>query len=105
MGGIYKHGEYSDYYRISGLNNLGVLINHLDTFPLLTQKQADYILFKQIIELMNRGEHLSTSGVLKIINLKASLNWGLSEKLKEEWKDVTSVIRPSVLSATIKDKQ
>jgi hypothetical protein len=67
------------YYRISGLNNLSaerVIIKHLDSFPLLTQKHADYILFKQVVELMKRGEHLTTPGILKIINLKASLNWG-----------------------------
>jgi hypothetical protein len=87
---------------------------------------AGYILFKQVVELMNRGEHLTTSGLLKIINLKASraplleghvsypnlcrgshmkLNWGLSPKLREEWKNVTPVIRPSVLPTIIKDKQ
>ncbi len=37
MGKIYKHGKNSDYYRIAGLNNLSVLIKHLDTFPLLTR--------------------------------------------------------------------
>ena len=42
-----------------------MLINDLDTFPLLTKKQADYTLFKHIIEFMNRGEHLSISGLLK----------------------------------------
>ena len=33
------------------------------------------------------------------------LNWGLSPKLREEWKNVTPVIRPSVLPTIIKDKQ
>jgi hypothetical protein len=92
-------------YRISGLNNLNVIIKHLDSFPLLTQKHADYILFKQVIELMKRGEHLTTPGILKIINLKASLKWGLSPKLKEEWLNVAPAVRPTVLPAVIKDKQ
>lgn len=65
VGSIYKHGNNSYYSRIFGLNNLSVLIKQLDTFPLLTQKQADYILFKQIVELMSRGEHLTTVGLLK----------------------------------------
>ena len=76
VGRIYKHGPDSLYYRIFGLNNLSVIIKHLDSFPLLTQKQADYILFKQVVELMNIGEHLTQPGILKIINLKASLNSG-----------------------------
>jgi hypothetical protein len=33
------------------------------------------------------------------------LNWVLSPKLREEWKNVTPVIRPSVLPTIIKDKQ
>lgn len=53
-----------------------MLINDLDTFPLLTKKQADYTLFKHIFEFMNRGEHLSISDLLKRINHKASLNRG-----------------------------
>jgi hypothetical protein len=59
VGSIYKQGKNSLYYRVFGLKNLSVIIKHLDNFPLLTQKQADYILFKQVVELMNQGEHLT----------------------------------------------
>jgi hypothetical protein len=31
---------------------------------------------------MNKGEHLTKDGLIKIINLKAFLNWGLSDILK-----------------------
>jgi len=105
VGRIYKHGPDSFYYRIFGLNNLSVIIKHLDSFPLLTQKQADYILFKQVVELMNIGEHLTQPGILKIIHLKASINRGLPDKLKEEWLNITPANRPTVLSSPIKDKQ
>jgi hypothetical protein len=54
---------------------------------------------------MNIGEHLTKPGILKIINLKASLNKGLPDKLKEEWLNITPADRPTVLSSPVKDKQ
>jgi hypothetical protein len=42
---------------------------------------------------------------LKIIHLKASINRGLPDKLKEEWLNITPANRPTVLSSPIKDKQ
>jgi hypothetical protein len=37
-----------------------------------------------------------------LVSLKASLNWGLSEKLKEAFPGIIPAIRPSVLSTEIK---
>jgi len=41
---------------------------------LITKKQADYILFKEIIMLIIKGEHLKEVGLQSIINIRASLN-------------------------------
>jgi len=54
---------------------------------LLTQKGADFILFKQIVDLMENKAHLTIEGINKIINIKAAMNLGLSELLKSEFKD------------------
>ena len=45
---------------------------------------------------MSKGEHLNKNGLTKIINLKASLNKGLSDKLKIYFPDVIKVKRPEV---------
>jgi len=45
-------------------------------YPLLTQKAADFNLFVQIVQLMNKGAHLNHSGLQQIANIKASLNKG-----------------------------
>lgn len=58
------------------------MIKHLDSYPLITKKFSDYVLFKQIVKLVGLREHLTKEGLLKLVSLKASLNWGLSEKLK-----------------------
>jgi hypothetical protein len=43
---------------------------------------------------MNTREHLTMEGLAKIVNIKASMNKGLSEQLKEQFLDV--VPRPIV---------
>ena len=52
---------------------------------------------------MNSGEHLTPSGLRKIIAIKASMNNGLSDELKAEFSDITPVQRPLVVSQEIQD--
>jgi len=80
-----------------------VIINHFDKYPLITQKRADYELFKQAVELMEQKEHLTPEGLAKIVALKASMNTGLSEELKAAFPEILPVSRPSVLNSKIKD--
>ena len=35
--------------------------------PLITQKRADFLLFKLVVELMNKSEHLTPEGLRKIL--------------------------------------
>jgi hypothetical protein len=52
-------------------------------YPLLSQKQVDFFLFKAVVELVNANEHLTLLGLQKIVNIKASMNKGFPESLKE----------------------
>ena len=62
-------------YRVTALQELtDVIIPHFDRYPLITQKKADFILFKKVIDLMNRKEHLTLEGLQKILAIKASIN-------------------------------
>jgi hypothetical protein len=70
---------------------------------LLTQKAADFSLFKKIIELMNSKAHLKIEGLNKIINIKASMNLGLPKRLKEVFINLTPVVRPLVNTTKISD--
>lgn len=65
---------------IAELNN--VVIPHFDKYPLITQKLADYLLFRDAVKLMSTKQHLGPGGLDKIVNLKASLNLGLSGELQ-----------------------
>ena len=51
---------------------LKVIIPHFIKYPLITQKHVDFLLFKQVVELMNRKEHQTKEGLGKIVNIRAS---------------------------------
>lgn len=70
---------------------------------MLTQKRADYLLFKQVIDLMLRKEHLTNKGLLDVVSLKASLNLGLPEDLKKAFPNVVAKDRPEVELKAIQD--
>jgi len=74
VGKIYKKGHDALDYSVSSLNDIKVIINHLDQYPLLTKKLADYLLFKQSVDLIEKKEHLTMAGILKLVAIKASLN-------------------------------
>lgn len=71
---------------------------------MLTQKRADFLLFKQVVDLMLRKEHLTRKGLLDIVSLKAaSLNLGLSEDLKKAFPNVVPNARSEVEFKAIQD--
>jgi hypothetical protein len=49
-----------------------------------------------IVELMNKGKHLNEDGLFQIINLKASLNNGLPDRLKISFPKYTKLDKPKV---------
>lgn len=75
---------------------LNVILPHFDKYPLITQKLADYLLFKEVVLIMKRGEHLTSSGLKVIMNNRASMNRGLTPELKEAFPDYLPVERPLI---------
>jgi len=67
---------------VQSKDDLGIIIKHFDSYPLISDKFADYLLFKQALELFKNKEHLTQGGLLKILAIKASINRGLPEKLQ-----------------------
>lgn len=62
----------------------------------MTNKLADYLLFKEAVNLIKNKEHLTNKGIENIVGLKASLNLGLTDDLKNDFSTITPVTRPSV---------
>jgi hypothetical protein len=75
----------------------------LDKYPLITQKQANFELFKQVVEMLSHKEHLTIEGIHKIIAIKASVNLGLAEELKAAFPNTIPVPRSIVEDQEIKD--
>lgn len=96
VGNITTKGKDMVQLQVTSIKYLKVIIDHFDKNPLITQKFADYILFKQAFELISRKEHLNPEGLYKIVALKASMNRGLSEELKASFPGIESVPRPKV---------
>lgn len=91
-------------YRVSSLKDINnVIIPHFLKYPLITQKKADFILFKNVVEIMNLKEHLSIEGLKKIVSIKASLNRGLSKDLKLHFSNVVPIERPVISEPQIID--
>lgn len=57
-GNIYE-GKDRVTYSVSSLKDLTWIIDHFEKYPLITQKKADFILWKQVIELMKNKEHFT----------------------------------------------
>lgn len=68
-------GNNSVQYMVTSIVELDTIIYHFDKYPLIIQKWADYDLFKQAFELINIWQWH------KIVNIKASINLGLSNTL------------------------
>jgi hypothetical protein len=82
VGKIYKHGPFSIQLRVYLMEELKILINYFDKYPLITQKYADYQLFKQAFLLIDNKEHLTEEGLQKLVAIRASMNLGNSVALK-----------------------
>lgn len=91
-------------YSVNDLKDLiNIIIPHFDKHPLLTNKRADFELFKEVVTIMNNKEHLTKEGLTKIISIRASMNKGLSETLYNQFPAIVPVVRPSLDSCTILD--
>ncbi len=74
VGNIYEKGTDVIQYSVSSIKDLTILIDHFDKYPLITQKFADYILFKKAVELDNK-QHLTIQGLYQIISTESSTQW------------------------------
>lgn len=77
VGNISNNKE-SVLYQVNSLNDLvNVIIPHFELYPLLTNKKADFLLFKLAMELIKQKEHINIEGIHKLLEIKTSLNKGL----------------------------
>jgi hypothetical protein len=55
------------------------VISYCDKFPLYSSKYLDYLVWKKVVEIMQRGDHLTKVGFLLAKALKGTMNAQRSE--------------------------
>jgi len=94
VGRINKERNGCCDFVISSLDQIVTkVIPHFDKYPLKTHKYSDYLLFKKVVGMMRQKEHLTIEGLHKIVDIRASLNKGLSASLLEAFPGNTPVLR------------
>jgi len=88
VGEIHKHGKDSLQFRVASIEELQVIIDHFNKYPLKSVKLADFLLFQDCFNIIKSKEHLTKEGLIKLVELKASLNLGLSNELKKAFPNV-----------------
>jgi len=93
------------YYSVQSARAIAnIIIPHFDLYPLITQKRADYLLFKQAVNILLQGQARSSpEGIQRILSLKYSMNKGLSDVLKTHFPTVLPLPRPVVSEQAILD--
>ena len=83
-------------FQITKLGDLVFIVDHFKLYPLITQKYADFLLFKKAFGIINDKKHLTIEGLHELISIRASLNKGLTERLKLAFPNIKPVVRPEV---------
>ena len=103
VGKINQKSNGTCVYYVRSFKEISTLLDHLDKYPLLTQKQADYLLFKSAFEIIRNKEHLTQKGFHKILAIRASMNKGLPSALKEAFPNIIPSVRPNIRDYKITD--
>ena len=79
------YGDKTLKFETRNLQNLITkIIPHFQKFPLLSDKQKDFELFSKVCDLVTQKEHLSSSGLTKIVDLAFQMNPSGKRKYTKE---------------------
>ena len=70
-----NHNEHLYRYCVRSISELKeTIIPFFDQFPLKTYKQNDFVLFKRVVEMMSKKQHLKSAGWNKILKIASRTN-------------------------------
>ena len=96
IGNISKHkSDNTLRYTVGGVSNCKIIQTHFSNYPLLTYKLVYYHLWSIVLDIMEKGEHLSPEGLLKIVSIKAKFKKGLSKLLLTSFPSCTTTVLPN----------
>jgi len=89
------------------ISNLIELVNnvipHFKKYSLFTQKRTDFELLCKVLEIVQEKRHLTKEGLNEILGIKATMNLGLSDTLKNEFLNIEPLTR-SIINTGIPNK-
>ncbi len=101
-GNVTIHKDTANYQVVS-MTDLLRVIEQFNLYPLRTQKYNDFILFKKAYDLVANKEHLALRSrsdlgcgavdIKNLVNIRASMNKGLPERLLLEFPSYNPEIR------------
>lgn len=73
--GVVRHNHDDIYeFRVRSQDDLHVLIDFFNAYPLHTEKKRNLRVFEEILSMMNDGEHLTERGLGTICSLRQTMN-------------------------------
>ncbi|HLE29913.1 MAG TPA: LAGLIDADG family homing endonuclease [Anaerolineales bacterium] len=63
---------------------MSYVIPFFDRYLLHSQKRRNYEIWKQVVQMMDRGEHLTGEGLQKILELKSQMNRYQGQDVEDE---------------------
>lgn len=91
-------------YMVRSVKDLhAVIIPFFVKYPMLSSKNLSFLLFKDVVEIIIKKEHLTPEGVRKIMCIRASMNHGVSTILKRSTTEISN-IQPVLLPSLPKVK-
>ena len=74
-GGIYQNGKNVLHYRVEGQKILSSeVVPFFEKHQLKTSKHLNFLKFREVIQMMARGEHLKPEGLDRIRKIKRVMN-------------------------------
>ena len=83
FGNVVVNHEDRKGYRVRGLQNLNVIVQFFKTNTLQTSKRRNFELFAEIIDLMNKKQHLTKEGIVEISKIASQMNRKASRILRD----------------------
>lgn len=90
-------------YFVRSIKDLAVIIEFFDKYPLISQKKSEFELFKKAFLIVKGKNHLTTEGLQEIVSIRASLNKGLTEELRDSFPSTISYPKPLTSNSKIPD--
>jgi hypothetical protein len=101
---FYNTNDKTYKLKVSNINALNnIIIPFFKKYYLITQKRIDFELFTKIIEIINRKDHLTIKGLQEIVNIKASMNKGISDNIKLDFPNTVAIDRSNFSVLIIPD--